>query len=171
MSLNVPQTKEINCAITQPTSVIRKYNSTHSGLLADIFGEDPRFAGYDVLNTEIKSKQGKVSMSHYNGYKDILAELQSKLLIEKSVVLQQLNAIAIHIHSEANLPHSYVKTWVHWKGVIYHLSLILQGIQAGLGGAQALIVDVTRQHCSNACIICTAQYYVIVVYFENGRLY
>ena len=32
-------------------------------------------------------------MSHYKEYKDILGELQSKLLVEKSVALQQLNAI------------------------------------------------------------------------------
>ena len=100
MFLNEPQTKEINCAITQPTSVSRKYNSTHAGLLADIFGDDPRFARYDVLHTEIKSKQGMVSMSHYKEYKDILAELQSKLLVEKSVALQQLNAI--HTDNEAS---------------------------------------------------------------------
>ena len=75
LTLNEPQTKEINCAITQPTSVSRKYNSTYAGLLADIFGDDPRFARYDVLHTEIKSKQGKVSMSYYKEYKDILAEI------------------------------------------------------------------------------------------------
>ena len=100
MTLNEPQTQEINCAITQLTSVSRKYNSTHAGLLADIFGDDPRFARYDVLHTEIKFKQGKVSMSHYKEYKDILAQLQSKLLVEKSVALQQLNEI--HTDNEAS---------------------------------------------------------------------
>ena len=39
-------------------------------------------------------------MSHYKEYKDILAELQSKLLVEKSVALQQLNAI--HTDNEAS---------------------------------------------------------------------
>ena len=58
LTLNESQTKEINCAITQLTSVSRKYNSTHARLLADIFSDDPRFARYDVLHTEIKSKQG-----------------------------------------------------------------------------------------------------------------
>ncbi len=60
LSLNEQhQTNEINCTITEPTCVGVNYSSTHAGLLADIFGDDPQFARYDFLHTEKKIQKRK----------------------------------------------------------------------------------------------------------------
>ena len=52
----------------------------------------------------MKSKQGKVSMSHYKEYKGILAEFHLKVSKEKSATLQQLNALHIENEGDDCLP-------------------------------------------------------------------
>ena len=91
LSLNEQhQTNEINCTITEPTCVSVKYSSTYAVLLADIFGDDPHFARFDFLHTEVKSKQGNVSKYTLQS---IQRHSTNKRIKEKSATLQQLNAI------------------------------------------------------------------------------
>ena len=87
-----------NC-FCKTLKIVNRY-STHAGLSAGIFGDDPKFLRYDVLHTEMKSKQGKVSMSHYKEYRGILAEVSK----EKSATLQQLNALHIENEGDDCLP-------------------------------------------------------------------